>query len=219
MNEPVWTQENQDKKQGDTTFNTCGWCKYAGSGSCRHDCHLESKCNLLKSYDKEVAWDTECLVMKLGRDDLLSIIGSKEYGIKEYEQSITHRLKEIEKLNELVGEAKQSPPLAKNRKSDHFNIGDRIYVYIEKAWAIGTVAMGYRHHDGCVSFSLDSFPATKAKPWGGGFAVPTILLEREMNFFKTKGEFRDWLKIQDDKYNGDRINIEAICAAWEAMKA
>ena len=80
--EPIWNAENMNRKKGDTTFEICGWCEFAGSGSCRYSCHLDSYCDLMKDYDEErkVKWDTPCKILSLSLIDIKDIIKNKKYG-------------------------------------------------------------------------------------------------------------------------------------------
>jgi len=79
------------------------------------------------------------------------------------------------------------------------------------------VVAGYRHHDGCVSYILDDYPASKPNekgPWGCGYAVPGILTDKEYTYFKAVPErFLEWSKMCDRSYNGEKAPMDAMYRA------
>lgn len=174
--EPDWNDELRNRKAGSTTLKQCGWCKYRGTGSYRHDCMIEGNCKLLPDYDEEndVRWDTPCVIINKGKEDIARYIKSHKYAIEDSKKEIKREQEIINNLRGFISKAKNIPPLPWNRGAEHFNVGDRIAAYDESsiAWRFGTVVYGYRHHDGCVSFHLDEtpepvyeyLPATKMKP-------------------------------------------------------
>jgi hypothetical protein len=208
--EPDWTAETMNRKKGDTTFKQCGWCVHAGSGSYRYSCMLDGSCKLLKGYRNEVKFDTPCKVVGLGKGDIADIVRSKEYEIKTAKDNIKETKKEIDVLKSL--KVKDSPPLAESRDHDHFNLGDRVFVFYEGRWNPGTVVNGYRHHDGCVSYVLDAYPESKPGkkgPWGCGMSVPGVIKEWEFSYFQAhRDEFKLWLAAQDRAYNGNRLPMK-----------
>jgi len=123
--EPIWNSKNINRKKGDTDFEQCGWCSYSGSGSYKYNCMIEGNCNLLKRYDKEVTFDTDCKIVKFGKLDIASIIESKINEIEEYKNMIKNRNNEINILQNL--QINNIPILPHNRKFDHFNIDDNIW--------------------------------------------------------------------------------------------
>lgn len=215
--EPIWNAENMNRKKGSTTFKQCGWCKHTASGSVRFNCYLSTSCALLKSYgelNEDLYWDTSCVVMRLGKEDLLDIIRSKQYEIKESKNQIKSLNEEISTLKRI--KIKKRPPLPDNRVED-FNEGEIVWVmYHEtKKWVRGTVVPGYRSHDGCVSYVLEGYPESQ-KGWGCGVSVPCVLKDWEYKYFKTNlDDFSVWLKLCDRKYNGEKLDLKAY---FEAMK-
>jgi len=207
--EPVWNAENKNRKQGDTTFKTCGWCKFVGSGSCRYDCHLEAHCDLMKSYDNDVKWDTSCKILNLSLVDVQSIVRSKEYDIKESKRHIERRNLEIKTLlTDKRIPRKKKPALPGSRDAEYFKLKDVVWVFHENKWNRGMVVPGYRTYDGCVSYVLDNYP-NSAKGWGCGMAVPCILLDWEYTYFKKNlTEFKEYLKMCDRVYNGERLPMD-----------
>jgi hypothetical protein len=68
---------------------------------------------------------------------------------------------------------------------------------------------GYRHHDGCVSYVLDS-----GKSGGCGYAIPGILKDEEMEYFKSHPEdFAAYCNLSDRVYNGEKAPMAEMQAA------
>lgn len=216
--EPKWTAENMNRESGSTTLVTCGWCAYMSGGSRRYNCYLSGNCSLLKSYDRDVEWDTPCVVKKLGAADISSIVENKHWQIDEANRSIARCQQQIASLAEHGSDIDQ-PVLAKNRSHDHFNIGDGVFVFHEGNWDAGAVVNGYRHHDGCVSCVLEEYPETEGKPWGGGYGGPWVMKAIEMEWFLEQGlaTFSEWLALQDREYNGKELPLAEYCAAFAAL--
>lgn len=213
LREPEWTAENMNRKRGDTTFQQCGWCEHATGGSCRYGCYLNTSCGLLKSYGpgRDVKWDTLCIVITLGREDLQDQIRSKEWEIKSCKRRIEQFESQIAVLREM--DAPEKPPLPDNRAND-FDLGSVVWVFHENKWNRGVVTHGYRSGDGCVSYVLDDYPETKGKPWGCGVSVPCVLKDWEYQYFVTHlDDFGVWLKMADREYNGKRIDTAAYADA------
>lgn len=217
--EPEWNAENCNRKRGDTTFEICGWCEHRGCGTCRYDCLLSGDCSLMKDYGEErnVKWDTPCKIKKLGAIDIESLIKSKEWEITSAKSRIETVEKEKSILKELLTKVEWKPPLPDSRPHDYYNVGDGIWVFHEGRWNPGTVVLGYRHHDGCVSYILDDYPASKPSekgPWGCGYAVPGILKDPEYTYFKAVPErFLEWSKMCDRSYNGEKAPMDAMYRA------
>ena len=160
--EPIWTEELKNRKVGATTLKQCGWCQHRGSGSYRHDCMLEGSCSLMPSYgeERDVKWDTPCVIITKGKEDLENYIKSHACEIEEAKGNIKREEEIINNLKMLIKEARDIPPLPWNRKHNHFNLKDRVSIYLEREriWKFGTVVYGYRNHDGMVSFHIDETP-------------------------------------------------------------
>ena len=220
-NEPEWTAENQNRKKGDTTFKQCGWCEHASCGSVRYNCYLETRCSLMRSYGvgHEMNWDSECVVNKLGKKDMESVIRSKQYDIKNAEVSIKRIKDEVKTIKGLS--LKEKPPIP-DLRGQEFVIGEVLYVFHDNKWNRGICVSGYRSGDGCVSYVLDAYPDSK-KGWGCGTGVPCVLKEWEFKYFQNNLEdFKVWLDLSDRKYNGDRLDLKAYYdamtqAAYEAV--
>lgn len=218
--EPEWNAENCNKRQGDTTLVTCGWCDYRGCGSCRYDCMLDGVCSLMKEYGEErnVKWDTPCKIKNLGTLDIESLLNNKKWEIESAKRHIETVEKEQSILKELLTKTEWKPPLPDSRPCTYYNIGDGVWVFYQDNWTHGIVVAGYRHHDGCVSYILDEYPASKANakgPWGCGYAVPGILTDEEYNYFKAVPErFIEWSKLCDRNYNGEKAPLDAMYRAF-----
>lgn len=230
MIEPKWNKENRTRKKNSTTLKQCGWCKHRGGGNYRYNCMISGSCTLFPEYseDREVNWNTECKIIKLGKDDLRDFIESHKREIEEAKGSIEREKEIIDILYSLIEKVKTIPCLPDNRTAKHFNLKDKVAVYDEKTnkWLFGTIVMGYRHQDGCVSFHLDGTPDPKYKYLdnskfakeigkladspGCGFAVPTVMLKREYDYFaKHPKEWKIWKEIACSKdYNGEKIKIK-----------
>ncbi len=208
--EPEWNAENMNKKQGDTTFDICGWCKYNGSGSARYNCMLESDCTLMKSYEGSHDWNTKCLLKSLSQIDLRSIVSSKNYEISSLQSQIERLKDQVTFIESEIPKHKNSPSLPSNRTED-YNEGEVIFVNLNEKWERGIVVDGYRSHDGCVSYVLDNYPESK-KGWGRGVAVPTVLKEWEYQYFKNnQGDYKIWKeKVESEEYNGEKIKLTDI---------
>lgn len=213
--EIVFTAEMMNNKKGDTTFKVCGWCAYRGSGTYRYDCMIDGNCDLLQSYRNSVKFCTPCRVIDLSKADIKRIIESHKREIIEVKNKIKSKTNVIRVLENI--DAEDKPILPENR-GDYFNEGDKVYVYHEKKWNKGVVVPGYRSHDGCVSYVLDSYPESSKKgPWGCGWSVPGIIHEWEYKYFqKNIDEFQKWLEKSDRDYNGERLDMKSY---FDALKS
>jgi hypothetical protein len=195
------------RKRGDTDYEMCGWCKHRGCGTYQYDCMLENgKCDLLPNYHRNNGnynWDTKCLVKNMSVADLKYIIKMKNCEIKEDENRIERRKKQIGVLEELVKTAKNTPIDSNNRYADHFNIGDKIVVWENNKWYLHTVGHGYRHHDGCVSWETGA---------GCGVCWPGVMLKSEYDYFVKHPD--EWLIWRDNvcskKYNGSTTELPNV---------
>lgn len=205
--EPKWTAKNINRKRGDTTLKQCGWCEYAEGGSARYNCLLWTSCGLIPTYEeynKDLHWDTECIVMKLGKFDFNRLVENKEYKIEEAKNTIERAKEKIKTLKGLI--QKEIPCLPNNRPADYFNNNDIVYVFYKNKWARGIIVSGYRSHDGCVSYILDDYSESQPKnkgAWGCGISVPIVIKQWEYDYFKDNLKaFKIWLDFSDREYNG-----------------
>lgn len=231
--EPEWTAENRNRKSGDTTFKQCGWCEHAGGGRCRYNCNLSTNCSLMSDYGigTHLHWDTPCIIKHLSVGDLKDEIHYHKGQIESCLSQIKDAKKSITILNKQIKKAgkDKTPPTADNRSADYFNAGDKIRLFLDGrtdggikdgkvGYVKGTVVVGYRHHNGCVSYVLDDYPESK-KGWGCGTTVPSIMLEKDYQFFKKHlDKFAIWLELQDKDYNGNRLNLQLMYDIMEKDK-
>jgi len=208
--EPEWNAENMNKKQGDTTFVICGWCKYNGSGASRYNCMLNSSCSLMKSYSENNTWNTKCLFKSLSQTDLRNVVSSKNYEISSLQNQIEKLKDQVIFIESDILKHKNSPPLSSNRKED-YNEGEVVFVNINEKWERGVIVPGYRSRYGCVSYVLDNYPESK-KGWECSVTVPVILKEWEYNYFKNNTEdYSIWKdKEESIKHNGEKIKLSDI---------
>ena len=218
--EPIWNAKNINRKIGDTTFEICGWCNHRGCGSCRYDCLVSGYCNLIPKYhsiNRDVNWDTPCKILLLGKDDVKDIVDSKKRDIQDSKYYILRVRKEIGTLNKVFKAAKNKPPLPDSRKHDYYNVKEAVWVFHNGKWSRGIVTLGYRHHDGCVSYVLDDYPESATKgPWGCGTGVPQVLKDWEFKYFKSnKEDWKLWCIICDKKYNGEKLITKGFIDSME----
>lgn len=200
---PEPTGKDTGRERGSTTLKQCGWCEYA-SGVHRYGYCIEGTCRLLRSYSKDVHWDDKCQVAESSKADLGKLIEYHQWEIENHKKSVVNITNYIKVLGEVRETASARPPLPSNRKHTHFNLSDPIAVYIEGQWEFGEVRMGYRHHDGCVSYWLEDKGPQSGAFWGSGYAVPTVMLKGEWEYFRDNTEEYDvWCKgAYREKYNG-----------------
>lgn len=234
-------KELQNKKANSTKFKQCGWCKYA-MGSHRYNYCIEGRCQLMEydntvTWETKCKFIN---VFDITIDRIIESkkysIKDRENSIERLKDEI----KVLEKIKEKS--IKGIPPLPNDRKADHFNIDDEVAVYFEKEidnkeyigainkngkiskfskWYFGNVKDGYRHHDGCVSYRLNGigpqtandkvFPFEKGF-WGSGYAIPTVMLKSEYDYFKKhKKHYKMWCKkAYDKKFNGEILKVAEI---------
>jgi hypothetical protein len=216
--EPEWTIKNINRKPGDTTLIQCGWCEYAGGGTGRYQCMLNTSCKLMKEYGigTNLYWDTPCIVKLIGIGDRKSILASKVFKIKSLKHQMSEIHNEIKKLKSISLDKK--PPLPDNRYDD-YREGETVWAFMGDKWNKGIVVPGYRSHDGCVSFVLEDYPESevgKKGPWGCGTASPSILKDWEMRYFNQRiSDFLTWLRLNNHEYNGEKISIEKMFLAMD----
>ena len=213
MNEPNWTAANMNRKQGNTTFKTCGWCEHRACGSYRYDCMIDGGCDLLTRYGNRVdtQWDTKCKVVDLAPGDIKSLIEAKESAIRRSHHTIKANEKMLAALKDIQVPYKPCQP--DNRSCDHFKIGESVYVMHENKYNHGTIVPGYRSGDGCVSYVLDDYPDSEGG-WGGGYAGPWCITGTEYKYFKSyPKDYVNWMKKCDRIYNGNKLDIDMYLKA------
>ena len=204
-NEPP--ENLRQREGGSTTLEQCGWCEYA-SGSHRFSYCISGKCRLGKSYDKDVKWDTPCRIATASKSDLEALVKNHEYTINNCDGQIKRQQETIAILQERMKDATDRPPLPSDRPHDHFNIDDRIRVFMDGEWVSGEGRNGYRHHDGCVSYRLNGKGPQLEGFWGMGYAVPSVMLETTaIKLLESRQEASVWFEKACDKdFNGEKIS-------------
>jgi len=197
--EPNWTPENMGRKRGETTFSICGWCEYAGMGCYRHNCALETSCSLLSTpvlNSLKLRWHTPCILKMLGTADIDEIVAKKMHDIETYQKQIVKASDEITVLYGMRQSLNPTPMLAPHRGAEHFNVDDNVMVceIASKTWHPATVVVGYRHHDGIVSY-VGNFTEDIGQH-GCGTSSPCVMLASEFEYFLRHPEaFRVWIDL------------------------
>lgn len=188
--EPI-DADSINRKRDSTTFNRCGWCKYAGGGMGRYGFMITPACNLLRHTTRaEEAGpaNTPCRLQSMSTDDFAKIAEGMAQQIEDLKRKLEGVRNGIRKLQEIKKGQITKPYLMTLRPSEYFNLGDRVMMYIggqklddrldlggqrigdrllKGDWAPGKVIMGYRHHDGCVSTCAD-FPIWRRRDYLNG---------------------------------------------------
>lgn len=201
-------QASRERKSGATTFNFCGWCKYAGGGTCRYEYHITTHCGLLSDAGikkDESKFNTPCFLPdaspKLLDQIINGLIGTlgKNIAAKHIcDQKIGY-------LITLERKADTKPALPDHRPHDWFNVGDPVVCFVTDFpgrtvnlnLAKGHVVDGYRHHDGCVSvkFKVQLHDGENLGGWGGGYGMsrPEVMHKWELDYLRKHHDFaRIW---------------------------
>jgi hypothetical protein len=167
--------QSQLREKGATTFNLCGWCQHASSGSFNGHVMIDALCGLSdakREMPSDYEWvhaDTLCKLTSLTaeqceqvaqewRDDIASS-KSRRDGIRSL----------IKSLQDIAKNQPDRPLLPSLRHWTHFELGQPIVAFIAQMegrttdadWVAATVIKGYRYQDGCVSYGAD-------KPFNSG---------------------------------------------------
>ena len=161
--------QSQLREEGATTFNLCGWCKHATSGSYNGHVMVDALCGLTdakreKSSDyKWVHADTPCKLTSFTAEqceqvaqewrDVIASAKSRRDGIRSL----------IKGLQDIAKNQPDRPLLPSLRHWTHFELGQPIVVFVAQMdsrttdadWVVATVIKGYRYQDGCVSYGTD----------------------------------------------------------------
>jgi len=184
--------ELQTRATGSTTLDQCGWCRYA-SGTHRFNYCIRGNCLLSVAYDKPVTWDTDCRLKTMGKRDIQALADWHKTEIDRLFAQARRHTDYLQVLSQLKLLAPDIPPLPRNRRPDHFNIGDSVAVYADGKWRFGIVENGYRHHDGFVTFKCRDWGPQDTDPdfkgySGAGTHSSGILLHAEYLFFASNPE-------------------------------
>lgn len=205
-----------NREHGATTFNVCGWCKYAGGGSCRYNYHISTSCGIVNDAgmkDEDRKFNTPC-VFKTANDSFFDQIrngleGTRRRLIEEKRQTD----RKIKLLLTLEKRAEKKPAMPNNRPYDWFNVNDPVMCFIGKwqerivpdQFATAKVINGYRHHDGCVSVSYDKrvHSGDYLEGHGGGYGMsrPEVMHVWEFEYLLAHPDFASlWSKKGTSKH-------------------
>jgi hypothetical protein len=222
-------KKSQKRKSGSTTFNICGWCKYARSGGNWHDCFIDPNCDIFdlaflpvnrpklsdefKIKRQQHRFDTPCFLPKISKDDVDQFQRAIECKKSELIEKKKEVVSKIEKLLIFEEEAEEKPAFPNIRPLDWFNIGDKVVCFIggwedktlPDTWLLAEVVNGHRHHDGGVSVVYDKkyHITIKGKSVNYGSERPEIMLLWEFEYLKQHPEFAEiWVKIVPENIGG-----------------
>jgi len=170
---------------------------------------------------EDFKWDTPCMFKNAEKRLMNIIIGTKEREIKFFNTVRIPWIKErVATIQKIRRTSTVMPIQSENRSADHFNVGDDIMRHdVKLGWIPGKVVNGYRHHDGCVTYHVETgcccgiegpiFECTevdkKMTCGGSGMSIPHVLLKSEYDYFTEHPEdWFTWIKIATDRsFNGE----------------
>ncbi len=139
-NDPPESMRSNEKNS--TTFEKCGWCKYA-SGTHRYDYMIHGNCSLIPKYhvlDREFTWNSDCALKGMSKLDLKSLIDSKKYKIENSKQAIEDQIEHIKILKKKFAKnVTNSPCFPNHREVEHFKLNEEIFSFYENEWHKGKV--------------------------------------------------------------------------------
>jgi hypothetical protein len=190
-----------NRKSKTTTFNVCGWCEYASSGSCRYSYYISTHCAFLGYPSGEKKFNTPCFLLSVDKELLSGIRthlsikrDTAKFDKKTVDAKITF-LKALEK------KAEKKPALPAHRPCEWFNIDDPVMCYLAEfkdvcipdVFTTAKVISGYRHHDGCVSVCYDKkvHEGKYLDGKGGGYGVsrPEVMHKWEFDYLCEHPDF------------------------------
>lgn len=223
-----------NRKPGATTFNVCGWCKYAVNGSVRHDYYIDPECDIRRvaglKGDK-YHFNTPCFLKKASRGEL----GVIRAGLARQLDSLIEKKREADKnirfLLSLEKQAEKKPAMPYFRPQEWFNEGDSVVGYIEDlegrivkdAFVSGKIVNGYRHGDGTIFVCYDRRIHTGSNLGGYGTAISAtssaVMHEWEFEYLLEHPEFaRTWAKKGVDDPEEGHVDQLLNAFAQEAVR-
>lgn len=209
-----------NRKSGSTTFNNCGWCKYAGGGSCRYSYYISTICSFFSYANKKVeetgVSTVGCLLRKLSKEDIAELVKAYQKKIKGLERKKELETRLLNRLSSLAKRLEEKPYLSDLRPHDHFNVDDEIVFFIDtkeekmirQGFIKAKVIYGYRHHDGCVSSIAQKVMHLNNDYHGGkglsaGASRGDVMLLSEFKYLKSNPDFaKVWVKsLKAKKYS------------------
>ena len=223
-----------NRKSGATTFNACGWCKYASGGTCRYSYYITTSCSLIEDAgipDDERRFNTPCTFQTAPEDFFASVRNglqkSRDEAVAQKRAADVH----IRLLLRLESMAEEKPVLPSERPHDYYNIDDPVVCYIGSweertvpdQFATAKVINGYRHHDGCVSVCYDDrvHSGSYLDGHGGGYGMsrPEVLHAREYEYLLANPQFAEaWTRSASERAL-DGWNPDGFLAALVEARA
>jgi len=205
-----------NRKRDATTFNFCGWCKYAGGGLCRYHYYITASCSIKTDAgleDEERRFNTPCF-LKEAPDKVFDEI--RKGLARKRERLIEEKRKTDKKIKFLLAlekRAEKKPAMPAHRPYDWFNVGDPVVCYIggwkerivPDKFVTAKVINGYRHHNGCVSVCYDErvHSGEYLEGHGGGYGVsrPEVMHQWEFEYLLRHPGFASlWLMKGTSKH-------------------
>ena len=223
-------RDSINRNPGRTTFNVCGWCKYATGGTARHNYIITTSCNIKTSaglIDEERHFNTPCFLKEapyIVFDEIRNGLASEQRRLIEEKRRAD---KKVKLLVTLERSAEKKPAMSGHRPSGWFNVNDPVVCYtgqgnknIARAqgeFVTAKVILGYRHHDGCVSVYYDKRIHTGKYLDGHGASYgtsrPEIMHAWEYEYLTEHPDFaRIWIRDGVSKYI-ERFNAEKFLTA------
>lgn len=143
--------ESERRDRGTTTFNICGWCEHASSGTCRYNYYINTSCALLRTavlegetpdttdylngeiyVSRELKFNTPCLLQKLTVDQCQVCLDGINRNLKLFRaRRETIRLVIKQLLTQCEASHDEIKPWFPNhRPCDYLNVGDPVVVYL-----------------------------------------------------------------------------------------
>ncbi len=223
-----------NRKSGATTFNACGWCKYASGGTCRYSYYITTSCGLIQNAglsDNERRFNTPCTFQTAPEEFFAAVRAGLRVSRDEAVAEKRRADGNIQLLLRLEGMAEEKPVLPSERPHDYYNIDDPVVCYIGSwkerimpdQFATAKVINGYRHHDGCVSVCYDdrihSGPYLDGHGGGYGMSRPEMLHTREYEYLIANPQFADaWARSASERAL-DGWDPDAFLAALAEVRA
>jgi len=221
------------RKSGATTFNVCGWCKYAGSGLCRYDYHIASKCSI-RTYagleDEERRFDSACFLPTASDNvfnDIRTGLARERTRLIATKRTVDGKIKTLLSLEK---RSQKKPAMPAHRPHDWFDVGDELVCYVAEwadkitscAFATAKVIDGYRHHDGCVSVRYDEriHAGEYLDGHGGGYGMarPEVMHKWEYEYLVRHATFASVFAGQGTDKRLEHFQPKRFVAALSSQK-
>ncbi|RLE46430.1 hypothetical protein DRJ25_04190 [Candidatus Woesearchaeota archaeon] len=216
--EPI-KDEDKKRQKGETTFNKCGWCKYAGTGLHRYNYMIKGECRLLylagqEETDRGIT--TDCSLKKMSGENIENIVNTYNSKIEDLEREIEKRQSLIERLETISQTTEEKPYLPQLRPMNLFREGSEVIVYLGDIDDV-EVIVDEQFIEGKIVSNEEWFVLFESdERWhkgdyqegrGGlsGLLRPDILSKKEFEYLTQNPDFLDlWLKQipNEEHYEG-----------------